>query len=193
LFAGTSQPLIRIDRGRDRQAMMYPRRKLMTDIKSIVSTAVGGFDGNQAALALELGVTRATVSRWMSGQSIPDEGSCLRLAKITGHSATDVFRAAGRDTNLLPGDLESTVDADVQARVQQWARRLAGLSEANRSIVLSVVDDVVRTLSRRLGQSPPPTVLEIGMLTRQRDGDEEAIANADSSDRRDRQCRPARR
>src|SRR4030088_2211568 len=97
----------------------------ISDIRRIVGTAVAGFDGNQAALALVLGVTRATVSRWMSGQSIPDEGSCLRLAKITGRAAADVFRMAGRDTDhLLSTEPEQMADAELAVRLRQWARRL---------------------------------------------------------------------
>jgi transcriptional regulator with XRE-family HTH domain len=125
----------------------------ITDIRSIVETAVAGFDGNQAALAVELGVTRATVSRWMSGQSIPDEGSCLRLAKITGRAAADVFRLAGRDSNhLLSTEPELMADAEMSVRLRQWARRLGELSADERAVAMSVLDGVVKSLCQGLGQ-----------------------------------------
>lgn len=126
----------------------------MTDIRDVVETAVSGCDHNQAALAHELGVTRATVSRWLSGQSIPDEGSCLRLAKITGRAAADVFRLAGRDTNLLlPIEPELLADAALAGRLRQWARRLGNLSMADRAIALGILDDMVKSLAQRLGES----------------------------------------
>jgi transcriptional regulator with XRE-family HTH domain len=121
-----------------------------SDIRGIVAMAVAGFNGNQAALALELGVTRATVSRWMSGQSVPDEGNCLRLAKITSRSAADVFRLAGRDTNLLSTEPELMADAELSVRLRQWARRLGELSGPDRAMALNVVDGVVRNLCQGL-------------------------------------------
>jgi transcriptional regulator with XRE-family HTH domain len=123
----------------------------MTDITGIVRAALAGFDGNQASVALELGVTRATVSRWLSGQSIPDEGSCLRLAKMTGRAAADVFRLAGHDPNLVPTEPELMADAEIGVRVRQWARRLGGLSRDDRAIALSVLDGVVKGLCQSLG------------------------------------------
>jgi transcriptional regulator with XRE-family HTH domain len=138
-----------------------PRGKVLfqparpADIRGVVEAAVAGFDGNQAALALELGVTRATVSRWMSGQNIPDEGSCLRLAKITGRSTVDVFRMAGRDTSLLPVEPELPADAELHGRLRQWARRLSELSAADRTVVVGVLDDVLKSLCQRLNQGAP--------------------------------------
>jgi transcriptional regulator with XRE-family HTH domain len=127
------------------------RSTRINDIQGLVEAAVAEFAGNQAALALELGVTRATVSRWMSGQSIPDEGSCLRLAKITGRAPADVFHLAGRDTNLLPAELELMVDAELAVRLRRWARRLGVLSMADRATAVSVLDDMVKSLCQRLG------------------------------------------
>jgi len=122
----------------------------ITNIRDIVGTAVAGFGGNQASLALELGVTRATVSRWVGGQSIPDEGSCLRLAKITGQTAADVFRLAGRDPEVLPTEPELMSDAELAVRLRQWARHLSSLSAPERTTALGVLDDVVKSLCQRL-------------------------------------------
>jgi transcriptional regulator with XRE-family HTH domain len=126
------------------------------DIGNILRMALDGFDGNQAALALELGVTRATVSRWTTGQSVPDEGSCLRLAKITGRTAAEVFRLAGRDPHLLPTEPDLLSDAELAGRLRQWARRLGGLSVADRAFVVGVLDDVLKSLCQRLNQGDPP-------------------------------------
>jgi len=127
-----------------------PAAEPTPDIRAIVAAAVVSFDGNQAALALALGVTRATVSRWMTGQSVPGEGSCLRLARITGRAAADVFALAGRDTQVLPIERELLFDAELAGHVRRWARRLGELSATDRAMVMNVPDDVLNSLCQRL-------------------------------------------
>ncbi len=46
-------------------------------------------------LAAELGISHATVSRWLSGQDIPSVKSCQKLAKYSGVPLTKVLAAAG--------------------------------------------------------------------------------------------------
>jgi len=123
---------------------------------------VARFARNKAALALELGVTWGTVSLWMSGRSIPDEGSCLHVAKITGRAAAAVFRLAGRDNNLPPTAPELIARRrELAAPVRQWACRLRGLLLADRAIALSVLDVVVdEALSASRRRRTPPAVAE---------------------------------
>jgi hypothetical protein len=123
---------------------------------------VARFASNKAALALELGVTWGTVSLWMAGRSIPDEGSCLHVAKITGHAAAAVFRLAGRDNNLPPVAPELIARRrELAARVRQWARCLRGLLLADRAIALSVLDVVVdEAPSASWRRRTPPAVAE---------------------------------
>jgi transcriptional regulator with XRE-family HTH domain len=148
-----------------------------TDIRGIVITAVEGFGGNQAALAAELGVTRATVSRWTSGRTVPDEGSCLRLAKLTGRAVVDVFQLAGRDTSLLPAEPELMADAAMAARLRQWARRVGALEAAERRIALKVLDDVVKSLCHRLGDAEArENRADAPKRARSRSGDTRSVA-----------------
>jgi len=123
-------------------------------IAELVQIAVSACGGNQAEMARQLGVTRATVSRWSTGRSVPDEGSCLRLARLTGRGAAEVFRLAGHDPQLLPGQWSTmTIDHAVEALVQRWTQQLGGLSDAERAAVIGVVDDMVHSLTRRLGSN----------------------------------------
>jgi len=46
-------------------------------------------------LASELGISHATVSRWLSGQDLPSVRSCQKLAKYSGVPLTKVLAAAG--------------------------------------------------------------------------------------------------
>jgi len=46
-------------------------------------------------LAADLGVSHATVSRWLSGEDIPNTRSCRRLAEYTGVPAENILSIAG--------------------------------------------------------------------------------------------------
>ncbi|MBM3142851.1 MAG: helix-turn-helix transcriptional regulator [Chloroflexi bacterium] len=46
-------------------------------------------------LAAELGISHATVSRWLSGRDLPSVRSCQKLAKYSGVPLTKVLAAAG--------------------------------------------------------------------------------------------------
>jgi transcriptional regulator with XRE-family HTH domain len=46
-------------------------------------------------LAAELGISHATVSRWLSGQDLPSVRSCQKLAKYSGVPLTTVLAATG--------------------------------------------------------------------------------------------------
>ncbi|GAH70711.1 unnamed protein product [marine sediment metagenome] len=50
-------------------------------------------------LAADLGVSRATVSRWLSGKNVPNCRSCLMLAEYSGIALGKVLSIAGH----LPG------------------------------------------------------------------------------------------
>ena len=46
-------------------------------------------------LAADLGVSHATVSRWLSGEDVPSTRSCRRLAEYTGVSLEKVLSIVG--------------------------------------------------------------------------------------------------
>ncbi len=53
-------------------------------------------------LAAELGISHATVSRWLSGRDIPNTRSCQRLADFSGIPLQKVMAVAGH----MPGVAE---------------------------------------------------------------------------------------
>jgi len=59
-------------------------------------------------LAVDLGVSHATVSRWLSGDDVPGTRSCRKLAEYSGLSVEKVLSIAGhlpRMAELVPADL----------------------------------------------------------------------------------------
>jgi transcriptional regulator with XRE-family HTH domain len=54
-------------------------------------------------LAADLGISHATVSRWLSGEDIPSTRSCRRLAEYSGVPLEKIFSIAGH----LPGVAET--------------------------------------------------------------------------------------
>ena len=57
-------------------------------------------------LATEIGVSHASVSRWLHGKDVPNTRSCLRLADYRGIPLQKVLAAAGH----APMVAESTLD-----------------------------------------------------------------------------------
>ena len=56
-------------------------------------------------LAADIGVSHATMHRWLNGKDIPSTASCRRLAKYSGVSNQKILAAAGHissieDTNI---------------------------------------------------------------------------------------------
>ncbi len=54
-------------------------------------------------LAADLGVSHATVSRWLSGKDIPGIASCQRLADYSGESLSQVLSVVGH----IPGQRQN--------------------------------------------------------------------------------------
>jgi transcriptional regulator with XRE-family HTH domain len=46
-------------------------------------------------LAAAIGVSHATVGRWLKGEDIPTARSCYRLAEFSGIPIEDILRSAG--------------------------------------------------------------------------------------------------
>ena len=55
-------------------------------------------------LAADLGVSHATVSRWLSGEDIPNTRSCQRLAQYSGWSVEKVLSLVGHLPEIDGGE-----------------------------------------------------------------------------------------
>jgi len=68
-------------------------------------------------LAADLGVSHATVSRWLSGQDIPSIKSCRKLAEYSGVSVEKVLSIVGH----LPRVAETSPE---WPEFREYARRM---------------------------------------------------------------------
>jgi transcriptional regulator with XRE-family HTH domain len=55
-------------------------------------------------LAEDIGVSHASVSRWLSGKDLPGTGSCGKLAEYSGISLQKILAAAGHVPESVGGD-----------------------------------------------------------------------------------------
>ena len=68
----------------------------------------------QEEIAQQVGVSRQSVAKWESGESLPDIDSCMALAKIynvtidnlINHEARRIFKISAGDKILILGDEE---------------------------------------------------------------------------------------
>src|SRR3954462_6368696 len=67
----------------------------------VLAAAMSAGKDSQVALAKQVNQASSTISRWLSGASRPDEGSALRLAKLTGLPRPEVLRAFGYNPSEL--------------------------------------------------------------------------------------------
>jgi transcriptional regulator with XRE-family HTH domain len=62
----------------------------------LLQKLVGTYGGTKQDLATAIGVTPSRFSHLLSRSAEPTVDMCLKLASVTGASATDVLRAAGK-------------------------------------------------------------------------------------------------
>ena len=55
-------------------------------------------------LAADLGVSHATVSRWLSGEDVPSTRSCRRLAEYSGVPLQKILAIAGHVPETAVGE-----------------------------------------------------------------------------------------
>ena len=58
-------------------------------------------------MAADLGISHATVSRWLSGKDVPSTRSCRRLADYSGLSLMEVLSIAGHMPKLAKQESDS--------------------------------------------------------------------------------------
>ena len=95
-------------------------------------------------LATDLGISHATVSRWLSGEDVPNTRSCRRLAEYSGVPAENILSLAGH----LPKVAE--------ARVPEWPEfreyaRQKYPAELDEDLITMIEDLIERRRERRDG------------------------------------------
>ena len=95
-------------------------------------------------LAADLGVSHATVSRWLSGEDIPNTKSCQRLAEYTGVPLEKVLSIVGH----LPRIAEKGPPEWPEFR--EYARRKYP-AELDEDLITMIEDLIERRRERRYG------------------------------------------
>jgi len=96
-------------------------------------------------LAADLGISHATVSRWLSGDDIPNTRSCRRLAEYSGVPLEKVLSIVGH----LPGIAERRPPEWPEFR--EYARRKYP-NELDEDLITMIEDLIERRRERRYGE-----------------------------------------
>ena len=99
-------------------------------------------------LAADLGVSHATVSRWLSGEDVPNTRSCKRLAEYSGVPLEKILSIVGH----LPRVAEKGVPEWPEFR--EYARRKYP-AELDEDLITMIEDLIERRRGRRYGDKAP--------------------------------------
>ncbi len=96
-------------------------------------------------LAADLRVSHATVSRWLSGEDVPNTKSCRRLAEYSGVPPEKILSVAGH----LPGIAEKKPPEWPEFR--EYARQKYP-NELDEDLITMIEDLIERRRERRYGE-----------------------------------------
>ena len=96
-------------------------------------------------LAADLGISHATVSRWLSGRDIPNTRSCQRLADFSGVPLQKVMAIAGH----MPGVAEKP--AAEWPEFREYAKNKYP-SELDEDLITMIEDLIERRRAKKYGE-----------------------------------------
>jgi transcriptional regulator with XRE-family HTH domain len=99
-------------------------------------------------LAADLGISHATVSRWLSGDDIPNTQSCQRLAEYGGVPVEKILAIAGH----LPRVAEKP--AAEWPEFREYARRKYP-TELDEDLITMIEDLIERRRAKKYGEKNP--------------------------------------
>jgi transcriptional regulator with XRE-family HTH domain len=100
-------------------------------------------------LASDLGISHATVSRWLSGQDIPSTKSCRKLAEYSGVPLEKVLSIVGH----MPGVAEMAPTEWPEFR--EYARQMYP-NELDEDMITMIEDLIERRRQKRYSSSKNP-------------------------------------
>jgi transcriptional regulator with XRE-family HTH domain len=96
-------------------------------------------------LAKELGVSHATVSRWLSGKDIPNTRSCNRISEYSGVPVESVMSLAGHLPDVIKKPSEEWPE------FREYARHKYP-TELDEDLITMIEDLIERRRGRRHGE-----------------------------------------
>lgn len=129
-------------------------RHLMTNLAVFLQAVIDeSFQGVQQRLADAIQISSSRLGRILKGEFSPNVVTCLRLAKVTGHSASDILRMAGKSevAELIEALYGQSV-ASVPDSDRQLLKQLHALEPESRQLVIRLVNEFL-SLKRHGKQS----------------------------------------
>ena len=99
-------------------------------------------------LASELGISHATVSRWLSGKDSPSIRSCRKLAEYSGVSLLEILPIVGHMSQVVKGE------SDEWPEFREYARKKYP-AELDEDLITMIEDLIERRRARRHGKKEP--------------------------------------
>ena len=99
-------------------------------------------------MAAEIGVSHATVSRWLSGKDVPSTRSCIRLAEYSGMSLEKVLSVIGHMPQL------ATTGPAEWPEFREYAQQKYP-AELDEDLITMIEDLIERRRGRKHGRKAP--------------------------------------
>ena len=99
-------------------------------------------------IADEIGVSHATVSRWLSGKDVPSTRSCIRLAEYSGMSLEKVLSVIGHMPQL------ATTGPAEWPEFREYAQQKYP-AELDEDLITMIEDLIERRRGRKHGRKAP--------------------------------------
>jgi transcriptional regulator with XRE-family HTH domain len=93
-------------------------------------------------LAVDLGISHATVSRWLSGEDIPNTSSCQRLADYSGVPVENILSVVGHITRV------SETKATEWPEFREYARKMYP-EELDEDLITMIEDLIERRRAKK--------------------------------------------
>jgi transcriptional regulator with XRE-family HTH domain len=93
-------------------------------------------------MAADMGISHATVSRWLSGADIPSTRSCRKLAEYSGIPLEKILSVAGH----MPGIAET--NANLWPEFREYAQHMYP-NELDEDLITMIEDLIERRRKRR--------------------------------------------
>ena len=93
-------------------------------------------------LAADLGISHATVSRWLSGSDVPNTGSCQKLADYSGVPVENILSIVGHITRV------SEKKAEQWPEFREYARKMYA-EELDEDLITMIEDLIERRRAKK--------------------------------------------
>ena len=120
-------------------------RKKDTPLISFLNEVMRRRKRKPSQLAADLGISHATVSRWLSGNDIPNTSSCRRLAEYSGIPVEKILSVVGHIPNV------SEVKSEEWPEFRDYALKKYP-KELDEDLITMIEDLIERRRAKKYGE-----------------------------------------